>query len=93
MCIRDRQYGAYQVKKLYIHLLKEGEVVMDWTKPLASQGGRSAIEMATIGYDKHVSQQGYYSMGTGNRYDNRAYGLRMSTVGPDVRKDDFFENL
>lgn len=88
-----RQYGAYQVKKLYIHLLKEGEVVMDWTKPLASQGGRSAIEMATIGYDKHVSQQGYYSMGTGNRYDNRAYGLRMSTVGPDVRKDDFFENL
>ncbi len=88
-----RLYGAHQVKKLYIHLLKEGEVVMDWSKPLASQGGRSAIELATIGYDKHVSQQGYYSMGTGKRYDNRAYGLGMSTVGPDVRKDDFFENL
>ena len=88
-----KAYGAWQVKKLYLHLLQDGEIRMDWTRPLPSQGGRTAIEMATIGYDKHISQQGYYSMNTGERYDNRAFGLRYSAVGMDAAKDDFFENL
>ena len=29
----------------------------------------------------------------GNRYDNRKFGLYFTTVGPDVKKNDFFENI
>ena len=29
----------------------------------------------------------------GVRYDNRKYGLAFTTVGQDVEKNDFFENI
>ena len=88
-------YGAWQVKKLYLHLWPENQIVFDWSVPLKSQGGKTGMELAIAAYDCHVTQQGsgYSVAKTGVEYDNQVFGLVMSTVGEDVRKDDFLENI
>lgn len=87
------RYGAWQVKKLYIHLLKENQIRMDWLTPQPACGGLSLLEVARKGMAKQVSQTKYYSVKDGGQYDNALYGLQVSTVGEDVEKNDFFENI
>ena len=87
-------YGPWQVKKLYIHLYGENQVAMDWSVPLDESGVITPIFLAKRAFDKHRSQQGYFTMEEfGTVYDNQAFGLYFSTVGPDVEKNDFFENI
>lgn len=87
------QYGVWDVPKCYIHLYKENPVVMDWDRPLTAFGGKSAYEVAVEGYACHVSQQPYFQMHPDGTYSCKRFGLFRSTVGPDVQKDDFFENI
>ncbi|MBR0367270.1 MAG: PIG-L family deacetylase [Clostridia bacterium] len=87
------QYGAWQVKKLYIHLLKENQIRMDWTAPRAECGGLSLLQVAKNGMAKHASQTAYFSVKDSSKYDNALFGLQVSTVGEDTAKDDFFENI
>lgn len=88
-----KQYGAWQVKKLYIHLFKENEIRMDWTSPQEKLGGKSLLKVARIGMSKQESQTKYYSVKNGGKYDNARFGLCMTTVGVDVEKNDFFEHI
>jgi len=90
-----QQYGAWTPKKLYIHLYEENAVFMDiYDQPSEAFGGMSMTQVATIGYSKHVSQLVDFSMEKhGVTYDNRKYGLAFTTVGYDVEKNDFFENI
>ena len=55
--------------------------------------GYTALEMASIGFSKHVSQQKNHSMKEGILYDNQKFGLAFTAVGLDSKKDDFFENI
>ncbi len=89
------QYGTWTPKKLYIHLYEDNALLMDvYDDPEAGINGLSMTQIATIGYSKHVSQQNYYTMEVhGVKYDNRKYGLAFTTVGEDVEKNDFFENI
>lgn len=89
------QYGLWTPKKLYIHLYEENSLTMEvYDEPSEAFGGLTLTEVATIGYSKHVSQQDDFSMEKhGVRYDNRKYGLAFTTVGDDVAKNDFFENI
>lgn len=87
------QYGAWQVKKLYIHLLKDNQIKMDWSSPRAECGGLSLLQVAKNGMAKHASQTGYFSIKDSSKYDNSLFGLQVSTVGEDAAKDDFFENI
>ena len=89
------KYGLWTPKKLYIHLYEDKQIMMDvYDEPVEELDGMTMTQMATIGYSKHVSQQGYFSMEEhGVRYDNRKYGLAFTTVGDDVEKKDFFENI
>ena len=87
------QYGAWQVKKLYLHLYKENQIRMDWTTPQPACGGLSLLEVARKGMEKHASQTKYYSVKDGGEYDNALYGLALTKVGEDVEKNDFFENI
>ena len=89
------QYGLWTPKKLYIHLYEENEIFMEvYDEPVEALDGMTMTQVATIGYSKHVSQQGAYQMEThGVRYDNRKYGLAFTTVGQDVEKKDFFEHI
>ena len=88
-----RQYGAWQVKKLYIHLYKENQIRMDWLTPQPACGGLTLLKVAQNGMARHASQTKYYSVKNGGQYDNALFGLQVSTVGEDVAKDDFFENI
>ncbi|MGD9560633.1 MAG: hypothetical protein AB7V55_08525 [Oscillospiraceae bacterium] len=87
-------YGAWDVPKTYLHLYAENEVVFNWDTPLSRFGGATAYEMAVAGFAKHTSQQEYFSVQqSGTWQDCRKFGLVRSTVGPDVAKDDLFENI
>ncbi len=88
-------YGTWQVKKLYLHLYPENQITFDWTVPLKSMNGATGIELAEEAYTLHKTQasSGMSVTETGTKYDNRVFGLAFTTVGEDVRKDDFLENI
>lgn len=88
-------YGTWQVKKLYLHLYPENQITFDWTVPLKSMNGATGIELAEEAYTLHKTQasSGMSVTETGTKYDNRVFGLAFTTVGEDLRKDDFLENI
>lgn len=87
-------YGAWQVKKCYLHLYAKNKVEMDWEQPLSRFGGKTALDMAREGYALHISQ--HFSdrpiMDSGP-YDNAWFGLYYSAVGPDKNGGDLFEHI
>lgn len=96
------QYGTWDVPKAYFHLYEENEIVMDWDQPLESFGGKTAFEASIwLGFQMHITQivdfRWYYAGWDDAKslplYNPCYYGLYRSTVGPDVEKNDFFENL
>lgn len=100
------QYGAWQVKKLYLHLYQENAVEMDWDQPMDYFGGKTGYEMAVAAYAWHVSQHeaaqknpdtGKYELfkvePRESRYSCYRFGLAYTAVGPDQKKNDFFENV
>lgn len=99
-------YGTWEVKKLYLHLGKENLIEMDWDQPLSAFDGKTGYEMAVEGYSWHKSQHdaGQKNKDTGkfeyfiveprdSYYSCYRFGLVYTTVGPDVEKNDFFENI
>ena len=65
-----------------------------YDEPMKEYGYMNMTDIATIGFTKHVSQDEFFSMDNhGVKYDNRKYGLAFTTVGEDVEKNDFFENI
>ena len=96
------KYGLWDVPKAYFHLYEKNPIVMDWDQPLERFDGMTAFEVTRdLGYPCHESQYwdfakyiiGYRSAAAVNQYNPREYGLYRSTVGEDVQKNDFFENL
>ena len=89
-------YGTWEVKKLYRHLWPENQITFDWTVPLTSMGGATGIELADSAFELfHKTQEtSGQSVGTtGVEYDNTLFGLVHTTVGEDVEKNDFLENI
>ena len=95
-------YGTWDVPKTYLHLYPENEIVMDWDRPLSSFGGMTAFEVTKYkGFACHITQYSdfewyLFSSSTAAgvpKYNPCQYGLYRSTVGADVQKNDFFENL
>ena len=88
------EYGVWQVKKVYIHLYKKNQIVMDFDTPLSAFGGQTAFENAQAAYGFHKSQRkDWLKQLQSNRYNCRKYGLFFTTVGEDVEKNDFLENI
>ena len=87
-------YGTWQVKKLYIHCYKENVVVMDWNRPLDETGVITPLFLTKEAYDKHRTQQAYFSIQKSDKeYDNSRFGLYFTAVGPDEQKNDFLEHI
>lgn len=89
-------YGTWEVKKFYRHLWAENQITFDWTVPLTSLGGATGMELADSAFEIfHKTQEtsGNSVMEDGVEYDNRLFGLVYSTVGEDVEKNDFLENI
>ena len=96
------QYGTWDVPKTYIHLYEENQIVMDWDQPLEFFDGMTAFEASIqLGFQEHTSQISaffWYYAGHDTaislpKYNPCYYGLYRSTVGEDVEKNDFFENV
>ena len=100
-------YGLWDVPKTYLHLYEENSIVLDYDQPLEYFDGLTAFQATQkLGYPCHKSQQ--YTWFTrwinGNNgeitkatqiatYNPCRFGLYRSTVGPDVAKNDFLENI
>ena len=98
---------AYIVSKLYIHLYdKKNWTVLDLDKPLSKYNGKTAYEMTKLGFKEHQSQQKTWFLGWLNgkkneftkatqikSYNPMYWGLYYSAVGPDINKNDLFENI
>ena len=96
------KYGTWDVPKTYFHLYKENEIVLDWDQPSENLGGLTPFEVSVhAGFESHRSQMysfmwyyyGYTKATQLPLYNPCYYGLYRTTVGPDVDKNDFFENL
>lgn len=89
-----QEYGTWQIKKLYLHLFHENKITMDWNQPLEAFGGNTALDMAKIGYSYHKSQHIWnFRVSDTSKNSCAKFGLAFSTVGIDVEKDDFLENI
>lgn len=96
------KYGTWDVPKTYIHLYSENQIVMDWDQPMDDFNGMTPYQVSKkLGFPFHVSQQkgwSWYYEGKNTaasikKYSPCNYGLYRSTIGPDVEKNDMFENL
>lgn len=87
------EWGVWDVPKTYLHLWGENQLRMDWHQPLAAFDGRTGLEVAAEGFACHATQQERWRVEDGGAYDNALFGLWRTTVGPDVQKNDLFENV
>ena len=101
------KYGLWDVPKTYIHLYNKNPIVIDYDVPLESFDGMTAFEVTQkIGYPCHESQQfTWFTKWINGKnvkitkatqiktYNPCHFGLYRSTVGEDVLKNDFMENI
>ena len=101
------EYGVWDVPKTYLHLYEENPIVIDYDTPLDSWDGLTAFQVTQkYGYPCHESQQWTWFTGWINgksneitkasqieTYNPSHFGLYRSTVGADVQKNDFMENI
>lgn len=90
-------YGVWDVPKLYLHLWdEENRLDLGFEEPMEELDGQSPMQIAFIAMDKHTSQlhnPTYSLLVDGKQYDCTWFGLYRSTVGPDIEKNSFFENI
>ena len=93
----EKEYGTWQIKKLYLHEYDKNRIVMDWNQPLSAFGGKTGFDIAEEAYQFHVSQVdiGHYvfQRGPEGDHDNTAFGLYATKVGPDEAGNDFMEHI
>lgn len=99
-------YGAWDVPKVYIHLLSDNAIDFEIDTPLERFNGMTAFNVSQNAMRCHASQQekaqykwlfgadGSVTKSTQlTEYSPRKFGLWHSTVGEDTVKKDFYENL
>ena len=89
------EYGAWQAKKMYVHLSAGREIELEVNAPLDAFGGRTAFEVAKDAYGWHESQhvwRNFQVRQDDKQYNCRRFGLAYSSVGPDTG-NDYTENL
>ncbi len=101
------KYGVWDVPKTYLHLYDKNKVVIDYDTPLDSWGGLTAFQVTQkYGFECHESQHWtWFTRWLYGRnkeitkasqietYNPCQFGLYRSTVGEDVQKNDFMENI
>lgn len=102
-----KEYGVWNIEKLYLHLYDENKIVMDYDKPLDNFGGKTAYQVSCEGFGCHKSQHWtwFYKWIYGSEtnpikkaseiktYSPCKFGLYYTSVGEDVEGGDFFENV
>ena len=89
-----KEYGVWDVKKLYLHLTPENAIRLDWNVPLNTQDGKTGLEAAKDAFTFHVTQASSdHDVLDSGRTDNAAFGLVYSAAGKDDKGGDFMENI
>ena len=98
-----KQYGTWQVKKLYLHEYKKNVIPCDWNIPLKAFGGKTGYEVASEAFKFHRSQirrnwdlepdGKVHNNGGYLEHDNSLFGLFFTTVGQDAGTGDFMEHI
>ena len=100
-------YGVWDVPKTYLHLYIKNTIELDYDQPLDAFNGMTAFEVSQkLGYPCHKSQQDAWFTDWINgengeitkasqikRYNPCRFGLYRTTVGEDVKRNDFLENI
>jgi LmbE family N-acetylglucosaminyl deacetylase len=100
-------YGVWDVPKTYLHLYDKNTIELDYDQPLSAFDGMTAFEVTQkLGYPCHKSQQSTWFTGWLNgdngeitkasqikRHNPCRFGLYRTTVGDDVVRQDFLENI
>lgn len=87
-------YGAWQVRKIYVHLYEENQLRLDWRVPLSAFGGKDSFTVTEEALACHASQVKHgWALEEGGENDNSLFGLYFTTVGEDIHGDDFMENI
>ena len=100
-------YDIYSIPKFYLHLYDMNNITtLNYDVPLENYAGRTAYEVSKEGYSKHLSQQytwftdwlrgknsSYTSATQITKYNPAYWGLYKTDVGPDINKNDLFENI
>lgn len=101
------EYGVWDVPKVYIHLYDKNTIDFEIDTPLQRFGGKTAYQVSQDAFKCHKSQYGTrykeWLIGTDEepvtdssgfpKYSPRQYGLWKTSVGFDVIKKDFYENI
>ena len=89
------QYGAWEVKKLYLHLYPERKIRLPVTEPLSAFGGRSAFDVAVEAFLCHGSQlPSRHAVRNEGVYSLSDFGLAYTSVGFDTEgRNDPFEHI
>ena len=104
---KESSYESYSIPKFYIHLYDlDNKTVLNYDLPLEKYNGKTAYQVSKEGYANHLSQQytwftkwlngnnnSYTSATQISTYNPAYWGLYKSDVGPDVNKNDLFENI
>ena len=86
-------YGTWQPQKLYVHLWGEGQIRLDWHRPLGVFGGKDGMTVAKEAMAMHASQAARgWAVEEGGDADNALFGLYFTRVGADEAGDDLFEH-
>lgn len=80
------KYGTWQVKKCYTHNYIQDQITIDW-RAFPAINHQTPYDITVDGMKMHVSQ--------GHQVTPKVttFGLYKTTVGPDVVKNDFLENI
>lgn len=82
------KYGVWDTPKTYVHLWKENKIKLNLRTPIESMGNRTALEIASAAYKKHVSQQWcWFYVSDEYEYSCAEFGLYRTTVGTDADND------
>ena len=89
-----KEYGTWQVKKLYLHEYTKNVIPCDWTVPLEAFGGKTGFEVAEEAFAYHRSQvKRNWKFEAVGPHDNTLFGLYYTTVGQDTGTGDFMEHI
>lgn len=101
----SKQYGLWTPKKVYIHLYDEKQITLNWDTTSDTLGGLSPFQVSQKAFKYHNSliHSATSNWLNGNNNITKAseitdsspmlFGLYYTSVGNDVNKGDFFENL
>ena len=89
-----KEYGTWQVKKLYLHEYRKNVIPCDWTVPLQAFGGKTGFQVAEEAFAWHRSQvKRNWAFEAIGPHDNTLFGLFFTTVGQDTGTGDFMEHI